>query len=173
MTPQDIIARLADFCVLAEEVQLADFGETAGGGPFIKLRLADADQLQEFRGRDRATRTRQGQRYHILMIEISDDETLVNNKERTIAETAIIGGPISKNSDVLARDPEFFQFVRAHDQDLIDEGVAAGMKSEDICRSYIRSECKVRSRAELDHNEVAKLQFEKLKSDFVRWTHNN
>jgi len=57
--------------LLADEIQLLDFGESRSIGPWIKLRLNDPDQLAVFRGMDTATAKKTG---HIMNLVLSQGD---------------------------------------------------------------------------------------------------
>lgn len=54
--------------IFHDDVQLLDWGESRGTGPWIKLRLADPDDLDKFRGMDTATMKKTG---HILSMTLA------------------------------------------------------------------------------------------------------
>ncbi len=70
------ILDLGPYMSLVTEAQLADYGESAAGGPFAKLRLSDPGELDVFRGKGRASKTKQGTRYYLMLLEIQDDDTI-------------------------------------------------------------------------------------------------
>lgn len=53
--------------ILHTEVQLLDWGETRTGGPYIKLRLADAEELEAFRGMDTAKLKKTGHIFNMTL----------------------------------------------------------------------------------------------------------
>lgn len=59
--------------LLHDEVQLIDFGESRAIGPWIKLRLADIEQLAIFRGLDTATAKKTG---HIFNVTLSQGDII-------------------------------------------------------------------------------------------------
>lgn len=66
--------------VLHDEVQIADWGESRAGGPWIKLRLSDPDLLDQFRGMDTATLKKTGHILHCTLAE-GDIARLVENDQ--------------------------------------------------------------------------------------------
>jgi hypothetical protein len=59
--------------VLACEVQLITWGESPDMGPWVKLRLDDPGLLETFRGLDRATKAKPGERFDLLLARPADD----------------------------------------------------------------------------------------------------
>lgn len=82
----ELLHQLEPYAAQVVEAQLADFGETASGGPFVKFRLPEPEALEPYRGRDRATRTKQGSRFVLLVIEVNDDETPANEPDEPIRQ---------------------------------------------------------------------------------------
>lgn len=62
--------------LLHDEVQLIDFGESRAIGPWIKLRLADIEQLAIFRGLDTATAKKTG---HIFNVTLSQGDIIAED----------------------------------------------------------------------------------------------
>lgn len=59
--------------LIHDEVQLIDWGESRATGPWVKLRLADIQQLEVFRGLDTATAKKTG---HIFNMTLSQGDIL-------------------------------------------------------------------------------------------------
>ena len=141
-----IMERLQPFTDFSEEVQLLDFGETAGGGPYLKFRLADPDQLDPFRGKTRQAKNTVGQRYACLLIPINDDES-AGRQEPTPSTapvtTAVLAFRACRNVD----------FQR---QAQIQGGYPA---TEAGAAAFIKSRCGVISRKDLDVSRDAQSLF--------------
>lgn len=169
----ELIAQLTPFVALATEVQLADFGETASGGPYSKFRHADPDELDLFRGKERVGKNRAGTRYHMLLIEIADDESAVDQEKRERVEAAMKGGPISKNAAMLCKEDGFQVFIVAlieSDSHMVKLFRPATVSNKEALATQILCfHCGIESRAELDHNKKAKQRFGQLKSMYLRW----
>jgi hypothetical protein len=73
------------------------------------------------------------------------------------------GGPLSQRSDSLARDPEFLLYLRDRHPNW------AKSKCVDGARAFIRTFCKVDTRAALDHDSAAAKRFGKIISDYIDW----
>lgn len=65
--------------LIHDEVQLLDWGESRAGGPWIKLRLNDPEQLETFRGMDTPTAKKTG---HILNITITVGDIIPAKEEK-------------------------------------------------------------------------------------------
>jgi len=168
----EVMEKLEDlkpYLAFCEEAQLADYGETAAGGPFVKLRITDPDQLDVFRGKNRVAKNKQGQRYVLMLVEIADDDTPVNTEQREHAE-AIKGGPVSKNAAALCNDPLFLRYLGAVATKKHKRFFEGKVITPVLAGEYIRSLCGIESRAELDHEPKAKELYDSIKSDFIRWS---
>lgn len=64
-----------------DEVQLLDWGESRSTGPWVKLRLADVQALDQFRGLDTATAKRTGHIFNMTLAQ-GDIAQLVERQER-------------------------------------------------------------------------------------------
>lgn len=167
----EVIEVIDPYLAAHTEVQLADYGETANGGPYIKFRLADASELDLFRGQDRAAKNKAGKRYILMLIEIGDDEAPIKNPSSAHQTTPPKGGPLSKRAAALCRDPDFQLFVDSSTSRDWKERLPKGMlqSPEQVCRQYILDACQIKSRAELDHSERAATLFQRsILGPFIR-----
>lgn len=171
MKPEDIVEAIEEmgpYLATHTEVQLADYGETANGGPYLKFRLADADELDPFRGQDRAAKNKAGKRYIMMLIEVGDDERPVDQKKTKEAER-VKGGPLSKRAAFLCLDPDFQAFVKSSVSPETWRTIYVGMSDEQAAREYILRACDIKSRAELDHNARAAHMFQRgILGPFIR-----
>ncbi len=161
------IEQIAPYLALHEEAQLADYGESAAGGPYIKLRMPDPDSLAVFRGKDRATKTKQGTRYIVMMIEVQDDETPVNQQRRQAMEEGMKGGVLSRHAGALCNDANFVRFLNEH------HGANVPW-DKDTAKMFIYRVCRIRSRRELDHNEEAAQRYKSfVQAPFLDYLREN
>ena len=72
--------------------------------------------------------------------------------------------PAPTQAGILCNDPRFQQFVGTR---TIKSGVTV---SASCCAEYIRTICKVPSRAHLRTNQTAAAEFQKLRTEFDAWT---
>jgi hypothetical protein len=83
---------LDTFLAYADEAQLLDYGESAGTGEHVKLRL-NPGSLDAFRGRERVSASKQGRVYLCALIELDDDGTPVNQGRVVKLASAIAPAP--------------------------------------------------------------------------------
>lgn len=161
-----VVAGLEGYLAFGGEVQLADFGESAASGPWSKFRHADHQELDPFRGKDRASRSKAGQRYYMLLVEIGDDERAVDQEKRERLEQGMKGGAMAQHAGRLCRDREFQDYLQAI-------GVFDGFTNqlpEDIARDYILSTCEITTRKALDHSPRAAGRYRNfVMGQFLTW----
>lgn len=56
-------------CLLVDEIQLLDWGESRAGGPWLKIRLPDPELLDRFRGLDIGGAKRTGHVLHMVLMD--------------------------------------------------------------------------------------------------------
>jgi hypothetical protein len=134
------------------EVQLMDFGESRTGGPWIKLRLPNPEDLAIFRGLDIGELKKTG---HIFNLILTEEGQLVAEEEE-----AQKGGALSQSAALFCKDRSFQEFCNT------EYGV---QMDEEGARGAILMECGIKSRRELDHNEYAKDSFLEIRKKFLEW----
>jgi hypothetical protein len=103
-----------------------------------------------------------GQEWSMTLIEIDDEEKVVDQKQKEVAET-VKGGPKSQMAGRLCADRLFQRFV-ANKEQLVKA-------TPDQCAQFIRNKCSIISRAELDHDEAAWVRFTKwVSKPFAIWS---
>lgn len=171
----ELVEQLRPFLAITAEVQLADFGETAASGPYTKFRHPDHDDLEIFRGKDRATRTKTGTRYMMLLVEIQDDEKPVNQEKRKDLERATTnkkGGALSRNAGALCSDKKYQEFLRTTKPQLFAgfHGPVNVHTPSEVAKLHIYAVCKITSRAELDYFTDAAAAYKSfIKAPFNQW----
>jgi len=141
------------------EVQLASWSETHNGGAKIVLWLADPSDLDVFRTLTLRKGNTAGQRFMVAMVEIDDDEQPVQPPPAKPEPEK--GGALANLAGMWCDAQEFWLFLRA-------QRCPCGSAKE--AAEIIYHVCKVKSRAELDHNEEAARIFqEKFRGPFMRW----
>lgn len=168
MKPEDVIEvieEMSPYLAVHTEAQLADYGETANGGPYVKFRLADSNELDPFRGQDRAAKNKAGKRYIMMLIEVADDEKPIKQPKPEKEK----GGPLSRRAAALCREEEFQLFVKASAPVMWRDAESNCVNPVMIAREYILHVCGIQSRAELDHNEAAAKLFDRsILSPYIR-----
>lgn len=107
------------------EVQFVAYTDSSSGGPCIKFRLPDREELQSFVGKE-------GKRFMLALVEIGDDEQPVQPQKL---------GPLALLAVQWCKDKEFQHWM--------------GISSEAKCAEHIKRTCGVDSRKELDSDPVA------------------
>jgi hypothetical protein len=79
--------------VLACEVQLITWGESPDVGPWVKLRLDDPGLLETFRGLDRCTKAKPGERFDLLLARPADDSDAGPVSEPSPPLGALVSSP--------------------------------------------------------------------------------
>lgn len=150
-----ILEKLKGYVTEACEVQLADWQENPNSGAWVKFRLPDEKHLEIYRGKYRAGRTKGfGQRYHMILIEIGDDEHPIG------AEPEHKPRKLSSIAGLLCNDPNFRAWAsHTYGEPCPDAEAAAVM---------VREVCGIQSRAELDTSEGAAIIFRELLGDYDR-----
>ena len=96
--------------------------------------------------------------FELVLSEIDDNESEVDQDQRRKIEDIQKGGPMSKHAARLCLDPEFMAYVRSK------------TGNDTTAADYVRSECRVESRAQIDHSTAAAERYKALHSDFLRWS---
>lgn len=125
-------------------------------GPWIKLKLPDSDDLAPFRGMTQAKATQAGQILAIGIIEVRDGDQPSAETDAKIIEAAK-GGAKARLAGILCADPTFQKWLFDRMGAVI---LSPSVDREASAAAMIRELCRVRSRAELDHNEAAGKTFD-------------
>lgn len=134
------------------EVSLLDWGESRTTGPWIKLKLQDPTQLDVFRGMDVAEFKKT---QHIFNLILTEEGPLVAPEE-----TEPKGGALSKSAAMFCLDLRFQEFCNETYGTILNETGAV---------IAVRTKCKVDSRRQLDHDELAKMRFLEMRKEFLAW----
>jgi hypothetical protein len=139
--------------LLHTEVQLLDWGESRAGGPWIKFRLSDPSQLDQFRGLDTATQKAAGHILH-LTVATGDISEIVTATEPAAPEKKQ-KGPFSENAKrlrlssffrtptvwrAIGTDEEFLEWVRACKSGCVAKRTseATGECSGEVVAAHVR-----------------------------------
>lgn len=162
------IEHIEPYLAYHDEVQLLGYGETDTSGPYIKLRLQDPADLSIFRGKDKRTTTKLGQRYQVMLIEVGDDEEPVDQSAVKNAQAAEIkGGPLAVRAARLCREPEFYNYVS---RTAWYKHKANYPTPETACRGFILNYCNISTRKTLDHDASAAAAFKVILGEYLRWS---
>lgn len=171
MKPEEIQQKLKEmepYLALASEVQFIDGAYSVGGGTWIKFFCPEKEILDKFEGVDKHSKTKQGARYVMMLVEIQDDETPVNqqNRRRIEKEELIKGGPLSKRAGILCNDPDYLGYL------ILQKHIAKGEKKAmvEAAEVYVRDMCGVTTRKLLDQDKEAARKFRVFVLEpFIRW----
>lgn len=137
-------------------------GSTSRTGPKLILQLPDDDALEHFRAATVAKGGKAGQRYAIVVVEVADDETPVNQQTRQQPERPK-GGPVSRDAAGFCNSESFRRYVSwEYSWDVLATAPEAA--------EYLRELCGIGSRAELDHSPDAREAYEHLKREVLAWS---
>ncbi|CDY79454.1 Phage protein [Caballeronia glathei] len=136
------------------ELQLAGWSETHNGGCKVTFWLPDATELDAFRSLTVRKGNTAGHRFMAALVEIGDDETPVQREPEPEKPK---GGALAVLAGRLCMDPEFWRFLEN------EYGVSFhACQAANEAAQWIREQCGVASRAELDHNEEAAATFHRV-----------
>lgn len=131
------------------EVRFVRSSYSSKTGTTITLALPDSDELSKVQGMD-------GKRYMLALVEIGDDELPVQKPK---------GGYASKWIALRCAESAFRQFI-------IETNPFGWRISTDehMAADQVRQWCQVESRADIDHNLVAKAIFdEQIRIPYMKW----
>ncbi len=144
----------------AGEVQLRRWSESSTQGVQITFALADAADLERFRGME-------GKRFMAALVQVGDDELPVppDIRNRTSEKPREPLGDLCWRAVQWCRDPEFAVFIHGVFYKLWPTGlpgtpvVKEGDSAEPFCKFAVQQICGIESRKELDTNPEARRLF--------------
>lgn len=149
----------------AGEVQLRRWSESSTQGVQITFALADAADLERFRGLD-------GKRFMAALVLLGDDEQPVPPGEAKPREYL---GDLCWRAVQWCRDPEFAVFIHGVFYKLWPTGLPGtpvineGDSAEPFCKFALQQICGIESRKELDTDPAARKRFhEKIRGPFQK-----
>jgi len=135
------------------EMQLMNWGESSANGAWVKFWITPED-LEAFRHLKCKSGKIAGHRVAAVLVEIGDDEQPVQRDTTATGNNAAKGGALAVLAGRLCADERFWEFVSDTYGDKISH--------PDQCAIWVRCQCEIRSRAELDHNEAAAEAFHRI-----------
>lgn len=140
------------------EMQLAGWSETHNGGCKVTFWLPDAAELEAFRALTVRKGNTAGHRFMAALVEIGEDELPVQQEPQ---QEKPKGGALAKLAGMWANEPEFWEWMKSIDHYAEDAGDAA---------AFMRAQCVVQSRAELDSVPEAKTRFDMfIRGPYAKW----
>lgn len=140
------------------ELMLAGWSETHTGGAKVTFWLPDADALDTFRSMTVRKGNTAGQRFMAVLVELNDDDT-----PAAAAPENPKGGTLAQSAGVICGTEEFQRFAA---QRCKPDGALAPAQA---AAHFVRTFCRVNSRADLDHSPTAKQLFAQLMADYRGW----
>jgi hypothetical protein len=155
-----VMEDLKPYFALVIEGQLKDYGENANSGCWVSFRLPAPEDLEIFRGQDRSGRNaRQGKRYTLMLVELGDDETAVNQEARgRMGQQEARPRKLSQIAGGICHDAKFRAWV--------EQTYAVPCENPEQAAEFIRSMSGVESRAHLDTNTEAAGIFRAILADY-------
>lgn len=154
----------------------------------VIFELPDDEALECFKGMTARKGNMAGQILMAALVEIGENEESIIKepiKSKTIEESngcdhenyssrgkspktgpvpeKLKGGPLSKLAGMWCHDPNFSKFV----QSIFYE---CGIGADPSIDSFIKLECGIKSKIELDHDSIAAEKFHKIRHRFIEWT---
>ena len=140
------------------ELMLAGWGENHTGGAKVTFWLPDAEALDAFRHLTVRKGNTAGQRFMCVFVQIGEDE-------KPVAGDMPAGGSLCKSAALLCQSDDFQRFVESQ----CGYTLADQAKRADMAADYVRVECGIKSRRELDSNKAASQSFQQLMADYRAW----
>lgn len=131
------------------EMQLMNWGESSANGAWVKFWITPED-LEAFRHLKCKSGKIAGHRVAAVLVEIGDDERPVQRDNTATGNNAAKGGALARLAAQLCTDAMFWSFI----YDRFGVSFHAGNELDE-CAQWMREQCDIASRAELDSNEAA------------------
>jgi len=141
----------------AGEVQLRRWSESSTQGVQITFALADAADLERFRGME-------GKRFMAALVQVGDDEQPVPPAAGPVVLREPLGD-LCWRAVQWCKDPEFARFIDKVFYARWPAGLPGtpvykiGEAGEDFCKFALQALCGIQSRKELDTNPIAGAKF--------------
>lgn len=151
------------------ELQLAGWSETHNGGCKITFWLPDASDLDVFRALTVRKGNQAGQRFACVLVEINEQEQPVPPPEPVKAPEpeAPKGGALARLAGMWCADLEFWEFLEYRHGRYMN-GASVGSAAD--AKFIVCKVCRIQSRAELDHDDMAAALFHgEIREPFMRW----
>lgn len=153
----------------AIETQLLGWTKsTSKRGPSITLLLQDDADIEWFEALTLAKGKTAGQLLDVAF-QLSDQDDQKRQEQpqdlpKTAGEEKHKGGILSMKAAMLCDDPTFCRYV-----ELLGHFRSGYKNSHEMAAAFIRLNCGIPSRSELDHNEVAAKLFATIRTEFANW----
>lgn len=150
-----------DMVAFKGEVMLIGWDEKHNTGRTARF-LFDEEGVEHPMKQHTVRRGKQaGTRFMMVLVELQDDDTPIDQTKRERLEEAEKGGPVSKNAGILCNDPDFQDYVSIQPGNYTHDEMGAA--------DFVREHCNISSRAQLDHQPQAARRYEIMKAGFLDW----
>ena len=139
-----MLSDLAPFFTVAGECQVIDYSRRTYYGPWVKLRVEHAEQLEGFQT---------GQRYQLLMVKIMEDDMPTSNER--------VPYKLSQKAGMFCSQEDFRHFITAT--------YGEPCHNKDQAAEWVRAACNIPSRSLLDTDEAAAGTFNRILAEFDGW----
>lgn len=154
------------------EAQFCGRGWSEGKGAHIALHIGELETIAFFRQettRDQGETETPGSNYDIMMMELGDDETIVNQAKRARAAGVVDpqpkGGPRSKAVAMMLQDPDFQEWVDR--RSIYAQGIEyrrSPLQLDELVKKIVRIE----SKREFDDSDVGEELWLRWETNFHR-----
>lgn len=154
------------------EAQFCGRGWSEGKGAHIALHIGELETISFFRQettRDQGETETPGSNYDIMMMELGDDETIVNQAKRARAAGVVDpqpkGGPRSKAVAMMLQDPDFQEWVDR--RSIYAQGIEyrrSPLQLDELVKKIVRIE----SKREFDDSDVGEELWLRWETNFHR-----
>lgn len=143
------------------EVHFLGWSITHTSGAKVRFDLSGPEDFAFFR--ELPANSPDAAEWTLVLAELTDDDEVVDQAKLERAET-VKGGALCKSAAILCGTADFQRWVAL--QDKLDRPRA----DPDICADFIRRRCRIKSRAQLDHDDAAAERFRRwVKVPFALW----
>lgn len=151
------------------EVMLAGWTDTSNQGQTIKLWLDDEADRHPFAGYLRRTQKAPGSVFAVILVELSDDESPVDQQaEGKVSNARALHAPrkaLSSSAHLMVTGEIFVRYIRETVR--FREGVVI---TPDVAKRYVKDRLGIESLSDLDRDpDKARLFHEVIRRPFARW----
>jgi hypothetical protein len=155
------------------ETMLAGGGNPLQAGMWVKFWFPDDDLDHPFSGCMARKKDEPGDLFDVVFVEIDDDESVIDEKERANAEKGQREQRLAQYAALLGTNELFLQWLS--ETVLMPDNKTREKewwRAEDHIARWIRWICQIESRAELDRNAEAAQRFhDRVREPYRKWSH--
>ncbi len=149
------------------EAMFCGRGWAESKGAHIALHIPDSKDQQWFRFHKTDDQEGECQSWNIMLLEVAEDETIINQKKRDKAYSVPVGGPRSKAVAMLLQDADFIVWldtVSVHNQN-------DSFRTFDGRDALVKNRIGIKSKIELDNgnDQAWTLWEQQFHRPFIQW----